>query len=201
MSKTKQYYVTIKSAEGMIVEHYPVNIPGKWGALRSYERKIRGGTKEGTTYVLTPYGKGKVVVAYNHFKPDGSFMGMSVAAINNDQNSILTYEKELAENLRKDFGDGNTFLRVETVPPDTKASNSGSPAQQSGAQPWKKPLFKFKFEFVKEGTAPRTEEISTEGETREYAWRAAVEIAQKKAKQGETAIFVGDVVKKESAGN
>lgn len=56
------------------------------------------------------------------------------------------------------------------------------------------PVFVFKFEFIKDDKIVRTENITVRAETREYAWRKSIELAQQKSKEGETYRFAGDVV-------
>ncbi len=84
---------------------------------------------------------------------------------------------------------GQALAADQGATPQTSPDKPEAPQAPAPEKP-KNPSFDFKFDFVKDDKVVRTENISVQAETREYAWRAAVIIAKENAKPGERAQYV-----------
>lgn len=208
MSDSKQRFgLIVFQKDGPIISVSIVEIEDNKKARKLFHEEKAKKLGESKTHYLEHLPTGSKLIAVNIFRTDGTFIDASVGLID-EKTDIKVHLSALGTSAINVHGKDIVFERVfengeketlifDDAEENNPAKNPPAPDEKSkdqdAANPPKAPSFKFRFGYDKDGSQVRTDDISVEAETREYAWRAAAEIAAQKATDGETPRFIGDV--------
>lgn len=197
MSDSKQRYgLIVFHKDGPIISCSIVEIEDNKKARKQFHEEKAKELGETKTHHLELLTFGSILAAVNIFRNDGTFIDASVKQVA-DAAEFTAHLSGLRSSAIEAHGENISFERVfESGEKETltfEAEQSNDPAAANQAKEQKGPSFKFRFGYDKEGSQVRTDDISVNAETREYAWRAAAEIAAQKATDGEIPRFIGDV--------